>query len=42
VSVYYVLAPDLGLVKIGFAAEPKALQCELSKMICEIEELRAA
>jgi hypothetical protein len=24
VSVYYVLAPDLGLVKIGFAAEPKA------------------
>jgi hypothetical protein len=23
VSVYYVLAPDLGLVKIGFAAEPQ-------------------
>lgn len=23
-SVYYVLAPDLGMVKIGFATEPKA------------------
>jgi hypothetical protein len=28
--------------KLGYLPSLKALQCELSKMICEIEELRAA